>query len=128
MRRNRAWSFSVFLVLFLAGLAGFLLSSPEKQPRREETDNTDLLFGPEYPEKLTELIRAAQKRVYVAMYVAGYSPSRSWAVENSILNELARAWKRGVDVRVLLDDSLEWNPKSRRLDGPRSKKNDQAYN
>jgi phosphatidylserine/phosphatidylglycerophosphate/cardiolipin synthase-like enzyme len=59
---------------------------------------TEVLFSPDDQptEKLTSLIKNAQKKIYAAVYMI---------TDKKIVNELIRAKKRGVDVKIVIDAS-----------------------
>jgi phosphatidylserine/phosphatidylglycerophosphate/cardiolipin synthase-like enzyme len=94
----------------------------------EIKDGSNLIAGSEYAEKVLALLKNAKKRIYVSMYVMRYSQSRAYSIENIYIKALIDRYKRGVDVKVILDASHEWSKKRHSLSGPRSDKNDNAYN
>jgi phosphatidylserine/phosphatidylglycerophosphate/cardiolipin synthase-like enzyme len=90
-------------------------------------EGANIIAGNEYAKKILGLINNAEKRVYVSMYVMRYSPTRSYAIENEYIKALINRHKKGVDIKVVLDASKEWSKKTRRLSGPPSDKNDDAF-
>jgi phosphatidylserine/phosphatidylglycerophosphate/cardiolipin synthase-like enzyme len=120
---KKLFIFSLCLVMF--SMYGILFTG-EKQIEIEE--GSHLIAGNEYADKVLDLIKNAKKRVYVSMYVMRYSPKKNYAVENKYIKALIDRFKKGVDVKVVLDASREWSHKTRSLSGPRSDKNDDAYN
>ncbi len=108
--------FSVFGMLFTG----------EKPVEIKEGSN--LIAGNEYADRVLSLLKSAKKRIYVSMYVMRYSPTRSYSVENIYIKALIDRYKRGVDVKIVLDASREWSKKRQSLSGPRSEKNDNAFN
>ncbi|MBF0199564.1 MAG: hypothetical protein HQL32_17745 [Planctomycetes bacterium] len=116
---------SLFITLFSA----FHLIGGGRKAAQAKAFETQakLILGSEYPDRVLSLMSQAKKRIYLCMYVASYQKERSYALENRLLKALATSYKKGVDVRVVLDASLEWDPKAGRMSGPRSKKNDKAY-
>jgi len=115
--------FSCFLTLFSA--VGFLFTGEDVTKVK---DNCELLAGNEYADRVLGLLRNATKRIHVTMFVMSYQPKRSYAIENKYVEALIDRYKKGVDVKVVLDAGREWSKKRKSLTGPMSKKNAKAYN
>ena len=66
--------------------------------------SADLLLGPDYSEAVSKYIDSAEKSVVVAMYFIILDEDSSNPV-NGLVNSLIRAKKRGVHIKVILEDS-----------------------
>jgi phosphatidylserine/phosphatidylglycerophosphate/cardiolipin synthase-like enzyme len=123
--RSPKFIFSVFFVgLSLIGAVGY--AGVHSNSFKSEKDGVELLLNDAYVSRVLELISSSKKRVWVSMYVAKYQKKRSYSIENKLFKALAKAHARGVDVRVLLDEGMEWDGKSGRMSNRRSSKNDDA--
>ena len=60
------------------------------------------------------------------MYVCRYKPDLNHSIENKVLKALIKAHRQGVDVRVIVDEGFEWDPKLAKVSKRRSRKNDAA--
>lgn len=67
----------------------------------------ELLPNKLYFERVSELIRGAEKSVYVVMFVMKYDPGESPERDpaNALIELLVDARSRGLDVRVVVDDT-----------------------
>lgn len=121
----------VFAGLLLAiggSIYGFLGAAPAPAQAAKTTPaEVQLLYGPAYLEETLGAIRSAKSRVWVAMYVMSYSEESFRGAENALLRALDDRHRHGVDVRVILDASLEWNENTGRMDGSENDKNKKAY-
>lgn len=116
---------SVFFVgLSVLGAVGY--AGVQGKAFKAEKDGVELLLNESYVARVLDLIASSRKRVWVSMYVAKYQKSRSYSVENKLFKALVEAHGRGVDVRVLLDEGMEWDGKSAKMSNRRSTKNDDA--
>ncbi|MBU4472789.1 MAG: hypothetical protein KJ842_01360, partial [Candidatus Omnitrophica bacterium] len=67
---------------------------------------TDILIGPDYFQTTQQAIQQAQESIYVAMYLINVQPTPTPNNPASILLEsLITAHKRGVYVKVIMDDT-----------------------
>lgn len=82
-----------------------LWADPVKEPGVEmcRLGNADIWFNRHYFPNALKLFQGARKRIYVIVYGMNVGPPGSKV--RDLLAELARAKKRGVDVRVMLDAS-----------------------
>jgi phosphatidylserine/phosphatidylglycerophosphate/cardiolipin synthase-like enzyme len=62
------------------------------------------LFDRDYFSALVQWVERANVSIHVVMYAAKYDPSEPGDPVNQLLNKLAYARSRGVDVRVVVDD------------------------
>ncbi|WP_231855745.1 phospholipase D-like domain-containing protein [Thermococcus peptonophilus] len=77
---------------------------------RTYTDGSvELLIERDYYEEAIEAIDGATQEIYVMMFSMLYDPD-DWSDEaNDLINALIRARRRGVEVHVLLENSLDTN-------------------
>ena len=68
-----------------------------------------LLTDGEYYRNVIDTINSAEKSIYVMMFSMKYDPDDSFDWANDLIRALVAAKNRGVDVHVLLDDSIEGN-------------------
>lgn len=104
-----------------------MLSFGARPTTHHQKEMVDLLLGPEYAEKVLPLIQSAQKRCWVAVYVASYSDSFEFSIQNRLYRALVDRHKKGVDVKVILDESYEWDVRKNRPSDKRSTKNDVVF-
>ncbi|MEZ0289629.1 MAG: phospholipase D-like domain-containing protein [Sulfolobales archaeon] len=109
---------SVFLLYVLIGVViGFIVGvgvareivSPESRTTITETvyrvsQNNIILLDREYYETLASWLSKANKSVYIIMYVIKYDPKDPSDIVNNLLNILIDLKKRGIEVRILVDD------------------------
>lgn len=108
----------------LWGAVGFASGGAQKFVA--ERDGVELLLSERYPDRVLELMASAKKKIWVSMYVARYQEDRSFAIENKMFKALVDAYRRGVDVKVILDEGMEWDTHKGRMSNRRSQKNDEA--
>lgn len=113
-------------ILVVCSSIGILTSSPPVIENTHEA-KVKLLFGKQYPDQLLELIKQSKKKIWVSMFVMSYSKDKSYAIENKILEALVKRHKKGVDIRVVLDASLNWDSKRNTYGETLSKKNNKAF-
>lgn len=105
-----------------------MLNFGQAAPVLKEGESIDLLIGPEYSKKVLPLIKSAKKKVWVGVYVASYYEDRSFGIQNQFMKALVDAYKKGVDVKVVLDESLDWDSTKNGYSDKRSTKNDAVFN
>ncbi len=115
------------LTLLAVSLYGMLGGAPQPDAAPATAAQARLLFGPAYLTAVEELLGGARQRIWVAMYTMSYVEDRPNSVEDKIIGVLEERHRKGVDVRVLLDASQEWNAETKRMDGPPNLKNEAAY-
>lgn len=86
--------------------AAYLALSILKPQRAPPLEQLELLPDARYVSVVSRLIASANKSVHVVMYVAKYDPKQSAEEDpaNALLELLASARRRGLDVRVVVDD------------------------
>ena len=104
-----------------------LLNFGQRVPELKEGEAVELILGPEYPEKVHPLLKSAQKRLWLAVYVASYHEDRTFSIQNKFFQTLVERYKKGVDVRVILDESYDWDSAKNRPSKKRSTKNDAVF-
>ncbi|MEM5825581.1 MAG: phospholipase D-like domain-containing protein, partial [Thermofilaceae archaeon] len=113
--RSRGPSAASFLVLGLIlgviiGAAGAFIALRMVVPflaSGQARFTVELLPNKAYFERVSDLIRRAEKSVYVAMFVMKYDPRESPERDpaNALIELLVDARNRGLDVRVVVDDT-----------------------
>ncbi|MEM4514412.1 MAG: phospholipase D-like domain-containing protein [Ignisphaera sp.] len=66
--------------------------------------NVDLLIDDDYYYTLLNILSKANKSIYIIMYAMKYDPNELNDPVNMLLYRVVNAYKRGLDVKVLLDD------------------------
>ncbi|MEM0015272.1 MAG: phospholipase D-like domain-containing protein [Zestosphaera sp.] len=66
--------------------------------------NVDLLTDKDYYHTLLNVLSKANKSIYVIMYAMKYDPNEPGDPVNILLSRVVDACRRGLDVRVLVDD------------------------
>jgi phosphatidylserine/phosphatidylglycerophosphate/cardiolipin synthase-like enzyme len=77
----------------------------------------------DYYTKVIEVINNAQKSIHVSMFVVSLRPDQKESVVYQLCNALIDAKKRGVSVRVILDQNVNYYDDQKGIEG----KNDEAY-
>ena len=95
-----------------------VLAVTERGAREAEVEagETTLLVDEEYYESLIQDLRGAKDRILVAMYSMIYDPGDSFDYANDVIEELARAAKRGVEVYVFLEHKTYYGEMERNLE------------
>lgn len=93
-------------VLLLIPLLSLFILKAFALPAR----NVEMIAPKDYSERVCSLISNSSKSIWVIIYSFRYYAEYPLSPSNLILQELIRAVKRGVDVRVLLD-VCEWDEK-----------------
>ena len=73
------------------------------------TTSVELLPDEEYYRKAISAIENSRESVYVMMFLMKYDPGDSFDWANDLIRALVSARRRGVEVHVLLEDSLDDN-------------------
>jgi len=110
-RGPRAGSATGFLAvglvlgIIIGASAAYLLLNALK-PRAPAPGLLELLPDQKYFEVVSKLIASANKSVHVIMYVAKYDPRESAETDpaNALIELLASAKRKGLDVKVVVDD------------------------
>jgi len=110
-RGPRAGSATGFLAvglvlgIIIGASAAYLLLSALK-PRAPAPGLLELLPDQKYFEVVSKLIASANKSVHVIMFAMKYDPRESAETDpaNALIELLASARRRGLDVRVVVDD------------------------
>lgn len=84
-------------------LALFLVSSYIYPYPAEDVYN---LTGNNYFPEVKRLLGSAKKSIYISMYIASFDPGYPKRLSNQLLQELVKAKKRGVAVKVILDQEI----------------------
>lgn len=66
-------------------------------------NDVNILTDSEYFPAVNELIKESKKSIYISMYIISYLPRNEHSLISQLLNELANAHKRGIDIKVILD-------------------------
>jgi phosphatidylserine/phosphatidylglycerophosphate/cardiolipin synthase-like enzyme len=115
------WPLAVALVFVGAG--GFLGWSSDEKDRADEPP-VEILLAEEYLDRLLKEMGTAKSKIWVVMYVASYNAKYEFGVQQKIVSMLSKKYKQGVDVRVLLDASYEWDSRKRGYSKRPSDKNE----
>jgi hypothetical protein len=68
-------------------------------------DKTNILFGQDYFQTTNQAIEEAKQSIYLAMYLINVKPTPTANPASILLESLLTAHKRGVYVKVILDDT-----------------------
>lgn len=101
---------SLALVLVAVGTGGFLGWGSDEERKANEAP-VEILLEEEYLERLMVELEAAKSKIWVVMYVASYNSKHEFGVQQKIVKLLGKKYRQGLDVRILLDASYEWNRK-----------------
>lgn len=100
--------YALLVVAFIIGVAiGYLIAMEmNRQPETITVSESAIEFLPDvkYYERLLDLLPRANRSVYVVMFVMKYDPREPRDPVNNLLNLLADLKRRGVDVRIIVDD------------------------
>ncbi len=124
MSKLKTTAFSIILVLALvAGTRIFLCYAQESY----QASVKDLSGGTYFP-KVIDALRNAKSSIDVSMFLINFDPGGKNSHVNRLVEELVNARKRGVKVRVILDQNIDfsdWDAKARRW--KREGKNDAVF-
>lgn len=77
----------------------------EGRPRHpDEAEELEFLAGKNYLSRVSEALKSAERSIKVMMYLA-YNSGHTRCPGNILMTELARARRRGVEVKVILEGS-----------------------
>src|SRR3989338_6756525 len=111
-------------ILSVIGLF-FILSAQAQNSFAIPTD-TQYIPGNKYFDTALTEITSAKTSIFLVMYLISSSPNQPEAGPSLLLNALVKAKERGVDVKVILDQNI--NFESDNLDDAvQSNKNQNAY-
>lgn len=85
----------ILAIVFTVLIAGLALA-----------EKTDILCGREYFETAEKAIRQAKESICLAMYIINVDPAPDENPASILLEDLISAKKRGLDVKVILDNSM----------------------
>lgn len=77
-----------------------------------ESAGVELLLDDEYYHRVLRAIENSRESVYVMMFFMKYDPGDGFDWANDLIRALVNAQRRGVNVHVLLDESIEDNRKA----------------
>lgn len=80
--------------------------------RNAYTGDIERIDDREYFPAVRKLIREAKESIHIVMYMATYTPNKPNSPSNQLLEELVAAHKKGVKVRVVLDQEKLYSDKN----------------
>ncbi|MGH7890520.1 MAG: phospholipase D-like domain-containing protein, partial [Thermodesulfobacteriota bacterium] len=92
-------------------LGVFILAVPIQNAFAIQTD-TEYIPADKYFETALNEINSAKVSIYLVMYLVSVSPNQPEAQPSQLLNALVKAKDRGVDVKVILDQSINFESDS----------------
>ncbi|MFH1458608.1 MAG: phospholipase D-like domain-containing protein [Candidatus Omnitrophota bacterium] len=96
----------VFIILVSAFMAGsrifFCLAA---EPSRESVEN---ISRDKYFPAVKQALKSAKKSIYMVMYFVNFDPKSRKSPINELVEELVNAHKRGVKVKVILDQNISF--------------------
>ncbi len=98
----------------------------EKQCFALPADNVVPLINEQYFPAVHKALREAKKSIFCVMYLAKLSKKDDSELTNTLIRDLIKASKRGVDVKVILDQNVkfwEWGSKRNQIE----RKSSDAY-
>lgn len=99
------------------------LFTPSLGAMQTETEN---ISSGKYFETALAEINSAKSSIFVAMYLISVNPDQPDSQPNQLVNALAKAKERGVDVKVILDQTIDFQEETRD-DVLYANKNQQAF-
>ena len=79
------------------------------QKSTQQNSEFKVLFGREYYHEVLRSIDEANESIYIAMFLMKYDAGDSFDWANDLIRALVRAKKRGLNVYVVLENSVEIN-------------------
>ncbi|MEW6101495.1 MAG: phospholipase D-like domain-containing protein [Candidatus Omnitrophota bacterium] len=98
----------LILTLVLTACAGILSSYAAEAYQAVVVD----ISGDKYFPRLQEALKNAKSSIDMAMYFVNFDPNAEKSLANALVEELVEAHKRGVKVKVILDQNIDfalWN-------------------
>lgn len=96
-----------YLVIFLIALAILGVTARAYCYNAEVVD----ISGTKYFPAVKEALSKAQKSIYLVMYFVKFDPKVKKSPVSELVEELVSAHKRGVKVKVILDQNVDWADK-----------------
>ena len=106
-------------------LGAFILAVPIQNAVAIPTD-TEYITADKYFETALTEINSAKVSIYLVMYLVSVSPNQPEAQPSQLLNALVKAKDRGVNVKVILDQNINFESDSLD-DAVLTNKNQQSY-
>ena len=97
----------VFLLGTFTGYFMALTRSSQLHTYEVPEVKVSLLPNKKYYSRITDLVRRANRSIYTVMFVVKYDPKEPDDPVNVILGLLCDAKRRGLDIRVLVDDETK---------------------
>jgi len=111
--------FIILVSAFMAGARIFCFSAEVRElssnPSLSEIVTVEDLSGDKYFPKVKDTLRNAKKSIYMVMYFVNFDPKSRKSPVTELVEEVVNAHKRGVKVRVILDQNIsfaEWEGRS----------------
>lgn len=104
---KRCFKVTIFIILVSAILTGtriFLCSANEPYQATVED-----LSGNKYFPAVKEALKDAKSSIYMAMYFVGFNPNNKESQIYALVEELVSAHKRGVKLKVILDQGIDFS-------------------
>ncbi len=97
--KNAVCFISILLLLLF-----FTCSFKDTPPDGTYQGKVELINNQDYLPRVLDLIGSAQSSVFIIMYAMKYEEANSAYKANDLIKDLVQAYKKGVDVKILLDD------------------------
>ncbi len=122
--------FAIFLILVLIAIIGTRIFSYCAEPAQNQffTANVEDLSGDKYFPAVKEALKNAKSSIYLVMYFVNFDPKAKKSPINELVAEVVNAHKRGVKVKVILDQNIsfaEWEGRGGKWE--REAKNDPLF-
>ena len=99
------------IILVLASLAGtriFYCYAQSEQNQSYQAIVEDI-SGAKYFPAVKEALSKAEESIYMVMYFVGFNPNNKNSQVNGLVDELVSAHKRGVKLKVILDQGIDFS-------------------
>ncbi len=112
----------IISILFICSLPFYYLHQCYALP----ADNVVPLINDQYFSKVHKVLRNAQRSIFCVMYLAKLPKNRESGYTKTLVRDLINAHKRGVDVKVILDQNINFWAKGK-YKGHIERKSSEAY-
>ncbi len=96
----------LLIILFVTGTLSGAALSCSFFPTKENSEGIAVINDRDYFQSVSEILSSANHSIHMIMFEIKYYPNYSSSNENKLLQRLTEAKKRGLDVKIVVDEYL----------------------
>lgn len=104
---RRCFKVTIFIILVLVVLTGTRIFYSYAAESYQAT--VEDISGDKYFPAVKEALSKAEKSIYMVMYFVSFDPQEKTSAVSGLVEELVNAHKRGVKVKVILDQNIDFD-------------------